>query len=1081
LKRRYFLILGIHLLFLLLTSRSILYAQPKRLQFTHLTSDDGLSSSITTSIIQDYEGLVWIGTYDGLNRYDGFNFVVYKNNPADSASLADNLIETMIEDHNKNLLIGTHNGLCLYDRKKDRFLNYMFDKSSPLKGINCIVAKITEDHIGNLWLATSAGLIYFDRIKNQIIHYSHDPDNRESLSDDNVEAVLIDKHDRLWVATRKGLNLLLPETGTFKHFTRSESKSDDLSNTIFIDMTEDWEGNLWIGSTEGLYCLKNNPDTKITDLVHYQHDVHDKSSLSIDQVISLYVDDVGNLWIGTENGGINLFNRENQNFWHYRKDDYDPKSLNNESIETIYQDKTGNLWFGTYSGGLNIAMKNRDAIINYQTLPGAPFSLSHNTVTCFSEDHLGQTWVGTDGGGLYLFDKQTNHFLRFNMDNTHLSSNSVLCMLEDSNKQIWLGTWAGGLVHFDSKAKSFTSFTTKNSGIQDDNIFAIAEGNNDDLWLGSFEHGLIHYQIKEKKFTEYTPENSGLINKMIIKITKYSKERMLIGSPAFFQIFSPGEDHFITYMSKPDDINSLSFPRITDILVENDSCVWVGTPDGLNRFNPITGSFKRYYEKDGLPNSSVKGLVLDDSGYLWVTTNKGVSRFNYKERKFKNFTKADGLQSNEFSERSILRTKGGALLMGGIRGFNIVYPEKIAENKCIPDVLITDLKIFNKSVEPGAANSPLIQNITETKSLTLSYKQSVFTLYFAVMDFSIPEKNQYAYKMENFDKEWINSGNKREATYTNLNPGEYVFRVRGSNNDGLWNDTGTSIQINILPPWWNTLGFKLIIIFALIFTLAFIYFSRVRLLKNQKILLEKSVAIKTNELYELNASKDKFFSIIAHDLKNPFNTIIGFSDMLNEEIRSGDPERIRQYAGAINNSAVQTLRLLENLLEWANSQTGKILFNPIQINLSELVKDEFCILNDIAAGKNIEIKCSLPDNLTITADKNMIKTILRNLISNAIKFTQSNGKIEVKVLINNKKVEISVTDSGIGMTKETLAKLFRIDSNLSTPGTEKEKGTGLGLLLCKEFIEKHCGKIEVESESGKGSIFKFFLPLDINH
>jgi signal transduction histidine kinase len=381
-------------------------------------------------------------------------------------------------------------------------------------------------------------------------------------------------------------------------------------------------------------------------------------------------------------------------------------------------------------------------------------------------------------------------------------------------------------------------------------------------------------------------------------------------------------------------------------------------------------------------------------------------------------------------------------------------------------------------VIPGAENSPLIQNITETKALTLSHKQSVFTLYFAVMDFSAPEKNQYAYMLGNFDKEWIYPGNKREATYTNLNPGKYVFRVKGSNNDGAWNETGTFIRITILPPWWSTWWFRIIIVSAIILIFASVFLSRVRQLRNQKILLENSVAIKTAELHELNASKDKFFSIIAHDLKNPFNTIIGFSEMQKEELRSGNPERIEEYAGMINISAVQTLRLLENLLEWANSQTGKILFNPVPINLNELLNEEFNLLNDVATGKNIELKTFFPDNLTILADKNMIKTILRNLISNAIKFTHKNGKVEVKAMIYNKNVEISVSDNGTGMTKDTLAKLFRIDANLSTRGTENEKGTGLGLFLCKEFIEKHGGKIWVESELGKGSIFKFFLPLD---
>jgi len=349
------------------------------------------------------------------------------------------------------------------------------------------------------------------------------------------------------------------------------------------------------------------------------------------------------------------------------------------------------------------------------------------------------------------------------------------------------------------------------------------------------------------------------------------------------------------------------------------------------------------------------------------------------------------------------------------------------------------------------------------------------------MDFSAPEKNQYAYMMENFDKDWIYTANRGEATYTNLNPGNYVFRVKGTNNDGLWNEKETSIRINILPPWWNTWWFRVIFISSLIIILVLFYYSRTRQLKNQKILLEKAVALKTIELKELNTSKDKFFSIIAHDLKNPFSTIIGFSEMLNEEINAEHPVKIKEFANMINTSAVQTLRLLENLLEWANSQRGKISFNPRPVNLNELLMEEVNVLSDIAKTKNIDLKNYLPDNLTISADKNMIRTILRNLISNAIKFTHKNGKVEVSAAIGNNQVEISVSDNGIGMTREFISKLFSIDADLSTRGTENEKGTGLGLFLCKEFVEKHHGKIWVESVPGKGSIFRFVIPSEINN
>jgi ligand-binding sensor domain-containing protein/HPt (histidine-containing phosphotransfer) domain-containing protein len=828
------------------------YGQAKQLQFKYLTTDDGLSSSSAISILQDYKGFIWIGTYDGLNRYDGFNFLVYKNDPVDSTSLSGNLVRTIFEDHNNNLFIGTQNSLCLYEREKDHFINYSLEKSSPLREIRCTVLKIAEDSLGNLWLATNIGLIYFDRLKNQIIQYTHDPDNPVSLSNNDLESVFIDTKNRLWITTRRGLNLFQPETGTFSLITQSENGADDLASIFFIDITEDREGNLWFGSTDGLFCLRNNSGKKNISLTHYQHNPRDKHSLSNNRVKSLYVDDVGNLWIGTENGGVNLFDRKNQRFWHYRIDEYNPKSLNNESIQAIYQDNTGNLWVCTFTGGLNIAMKNSDAIIHYKNLPGAPFSLSHNVITYFLEDHLGQLWVGTDGGGINLFNNETNRFLRFNMANSSMSSNAILCIIEDSKNSIWLGTWAGGLMHFNSKTQSFRSFTTQNSSIPDNNIYTIAEGDHDDLWLGSFENGLIHYEIKENRFTNYTTDNSGLHNNMIVTIRNDFKGCLYLGTTNGFQFFSPVDNRFITYMHDPDNRNSVSDPSILDILVENDTCVWIGTQNGLNRFNPNTGFFKRYYEKDGLPNNVIKGIVLERSGILWVTTNNGVCRFDYRKGEYKNYTKDDGLQSNEFNQRSVLKTKSGAFLMGGTNGFNLIYPEKITKNMNVPPVLITDFRIFNKPVKIAEDNSPLKKHISETKELLLSYKLSVFTFHFNVMDFTMPEKNQYAFIMQGFEKEWNYVGSKREATYTNLDPGEYIFRVKGSNNDGIWNEQGTSIKIIITPPFWQTWWFRILMILFIIMAIYIIYKIRVRNIEAHRRELAIKVEERTHELKKAN-------------------------------------------------------------------------------------------------------------------------------------------------------------------------------------------------------------------------------------
>jgi signal transduction histidine kinase len=538
------------------------------------------------------------------------------------------------------------------------------------------------------------------------------------------------------------------------------------------------------------------------------------------------------------------------------------------------------------------------------------------------------------------------------------------------------------------------------------------------------------------------------------------------------------------YDSLTDSFKVFHFPDndIGAFYMDKKGYIWVGTnTHGLFMCNEDGTILKTYDVTNILPNNRIHAITGDSKGDIWFSSNNGISRLNPEIQSIRNYSKEDGLQGDQFYQQSFLKTRKGEIFFGGYNGFNSFNPDSLKENDFIPPVYITDFQIFNKPVSYAVPGSQFQTHISEAKEITLNWNQSVFSFSFVAINYTHPKKNQYKYIMENFEKDWnYTDASRRYVTYTNLDPGTYTFRVAATNNDGVWNYNGTSLKIIILPPFWKTLWFRLIIISLLLMIFASFFIIRVRQLKRQKIILEKSVELKTSELRELNVSKDKFFSIIAHDLKNPFSSIIGISEILKEEIRSGDTATMEKYAGMLNTSAVQTYRLLENLLEWANSQRGKISFTPEQINLSQLFNEEFNALNEMATAKNIELKSFIADNMTILADKNMLKTILRNLISNAIKFTNKNGKVEVNAIVDDRNLEISVSDNGTGMTKETMAKLFRLDANLSTRGTANEKGTGLGLFLCKEFVEKHGGKISVESESGKGSIFRFTIPLNLN-
>ncbi len=1103
----------------------VTWGQLKKLQFRSYTTDEGLTSSSVNCIFQDDKGFIWIGTNDGLNRYDGINFVTFKNDPADTNTLYDNSVLTLKEDHNHNMLIGTTQGLSMYNREKDQFLNYINNKSSPLRGINCTVRSIAEDSLGNLWLATHIGLIYFDRQNNKIINYTHDPDDPGSISYNETECVFIDSRNDVWAGTQKGLNLFQPESFSFRSFAGNNDQADNVSDAFVKYIIEDKEGYIWFATYgQGLFRM-HNTDIESGRFTGYRHVPGNSRSLVADRILSLFSDEKGDLWIGTENHGLDVFDREKEIFWHYRSNEFDQYCFDNKSIQFIYRDNKDNLWIGTFSGGVHISKINSDAILLYKNLPEISVSLSSNVVTSFLQDHEGRIWVGTDGGGLNLFDINTGLFKHFNSGNTNISSDAVLSVIEDSHHRIWLGTWNGGLNCFNGNTHSFKSYAMNNSAIPDNDILVVREDREGNLWLGSFHGGLIHFDTKANIFTQYTSQNSGLNNRMVIDIEEDSRGYLYIGTPSGLHIFDPGSREFVIYRNEPANEKSIVSERIRDILIENDTSIWIGTQNGLDRFNPETGIFTHYNERSGLSDNVINGLVFDNSSKLWITTNKGLSRLDIKTGKTKNFTKDDGLQSSEFNYKSALKTRDGALLLGGIKGFNVIYPGRIKENLKTPDILITDFLIFNKPVKIGGEDSPLKKNILEAKKITLSHKHSMFTFSFAVMDFTIPEKNLYACMMEGFEKDWNYIGTQHTATYTNLDPGEYTFRVKGANNDGVWNNEGTSLTIIILPAWWQTLIFKISAGLIIIVSALGFYFSRIKRLKTQQVYLEKLVKERTSEiedknsklteqayelnetntlleerqqkieeqtekleiqkeklenanihLTELNSTKDKFFSIIAHDLKNPFNTILGFSELMNLKYDNLPDEKKRRYAEVIYSSSKNIYTLLENLLQWARTQTDKIAFEPASFNINQLVEQNIILLNENLTAKRINVKKEIKESYDVYADSNMINTVIRNLLTNAIKFTNPGGDILISCNKKDGKIKVSIKDTGTGMSAEALEKLFRVDANFSTEGTQGETGTGLGLILCKEFVVKNGGTISVESSPGKGSRFSFTLP-----
>ena len=1059
----------LYIILILCIFRIAVMGRAPNLQFKHLTPDEGLSSSTVTSFLQDSKGFMWIGTYYGLNRFDGLEFTIYQNKLGDYNSLPHNLVFCLYEDSDKELWIGTARGLSKFDWGNDNFKNYMNDSTSVLNGIECNVLSIAEDSLNRFYLGTDIGLIVFDPKNNTFKRYEQKIQNQNDLGLNYIESVLIDSKNIIWIGTHKGPKIFNPENESFREL----SNDVDFLNVSIISIIEDHDRNIWLASNNGLFCLKNqSPQTY--SIKKYKHNTGNKFSLSANNIISLFVDKDGELWIGTENGGLNFFDPTNERFIRYRYDPYNPTSLNNESIHSIYQDDKGNFWIGTFAGGVNVSMKYSESIMHFQNLPGALFSLSNNIVTSFLEDSKGQMWVGTDGGGLNLHNVKTNRFQHFNSNTTNLKSDAILSIIEDAKKQIWLGTWGAGLNYFDPSSKSFQSYNKENCGIQDNNILTIAEDHSGNLWLGSFLTGIIYFNLENKTFTSKNTINSKLTHNMIHDIKLSHNGTVYIGTAYGFNIYFPRESKFNSYFHDPEDPNSISDNSIHSILIENDSTIWIGTQTGLNKFNPQTEIFKHFYKEDGLPDNRITGLALEEEGVLWITTIHGVSRYNTKTGVQQIFTKEDGFQSNEFNRNSIYVNRDKNIYLGTTKGFNIVYPNKLKHNKTPPRILITGFKINNKPVLVGDEKSPLKKHISETEEIILYNRQSVLSFDFAVLDFTLPEKNQYAYKMEGLDPKgvgWNYPSAQRSATYTNLTPGEYVFRVKGANNDGIWNEEGTSLRITILPPFWQTSWFRILSLLFIIAVLIFSYRYRIKRIKKINRELEERVHERTLQLETSNRELEAFTYSVSHDLRAPLRGINGYTKVIEEDFNNELSPDIKHYFNKILKASIRMSDLIDSLL-----QLSRILRKDIkkeQINLSKLAYEIAEELKGTIPERKVSIK--IQPNIFTNVDAGLMRIVLENLFQNAWKFTEpkSDANIEFGFYYNHGINNYYVKDNGVGFDMEYADKLFVPFNRLHT---ENEfEGMGIGLATVKKIIEKHGGKIWANGKTNKGSTFYFTL------
>lgn len=1072
-------------------------AQLSDLSFQHFNVEQGLSQSWVMSLEQDDLGFIWIGTSNGLNKFDGYNFTIYSSNNQVENSLPSNFIQSLELDDTGNLWVGTNAGLCMYDYKSDYFIR---QDSFTQQSVNCL---LVNNNI--LYAGTSDGIFILDIATNKILaELSTTLNNQFAIP--RINAIAANAEDNIFIGTSEGLFTFSLDKNNPAHEAKLIS-IEYLSEKNISALEVDSDNRVWIGTSEfGLYLLDDA--SKKEEIVNFHHQIFNESSIGSGKILALTVDNDGKLWIGIENYGLDIldlknFKTENASFHHNLNDPSRHNSLSNNSVYSIFNDNRGDIWFGIYGGGLNFYNNDGDNFKVLNHIHNEENSLINNNVNVI-EKRNGHLWVGTEGGisVLNLATHSYRHYTHKDGDFSTLSTNAIWSIYFDALDNVWVGTWAGGLNKLDKSRNKFSHFNFEEDNehsLASDNIFAIAEDSNKHLWMATMGGGLNKLSLE-----------SGLIDR--ISLGSSTNFSTLINELRHLYFNSRGELWFSTSISVgflnsitllpthfyPNFKDTLSFSGNGAYIIFEDSKknMWFGTDAGLNYFSREESTFKNYSIEDGLPDNSIKSIEEDCHGNFWMGTNKGLVKFSNaitipESPVFKTYDASDGLPGNEFNRRSSYKDEAGVFYFGGTNGITIFHPDSIKENTLIPKVVFTDFLIFNKPVSIGSDDSPLNKHISLTKELTLKPYQTVFTINFAALNFIASEKNTYAYILEGFDPDWNLVGSKKTATYTNLNPGAYIFKVKAANNDGFWCEKPSELVITVLPPWYKTIwAFIGYIVLLLISIFTFILLSQRRFKEKQALQFEKK---QREQDKELTQQRLQFFTNISHEFRTPLTLIYGPIEDILKNCLHKIPDEVRVRLATIYKNALRLNRLANELMDFRKLQFNKLKMNLSQQDICAFTRNVTNLFTEEAKLQKINLVLDIADKpVFLWFDPSMIEKVLFNLLSNAFKVTPEKGEIKVHLQLDSQPknseeeaqtswVSIGVSDTGAGLEQHQIEKIFERFYQTDNQSKTYYSSTGIGLSLSKSLIEKHEGDISVESTVGKGSNFVFWLRTGNEH
>ena len=1024
------------------------YNNAENITFSHISINEGLSQSTVFSITQDLSDNMWFATYDGVNRYDGYEFTIYRHNEKDSTSIAGDIARCVMTDSKGLVFIGTNKGVSYYNRATDSFVNFVIPSKK-----NVLVTDIIELSDGKYLVNSGNRLCVLDIVSSVYLE-----DYLPGELTEKQVSCIYKVNNTIYVGCMNGNLLAYSVEDTKFSLLSTYDIGARIQSVLLLNLHE-----LWVGTEgNGLMVI----DERSGDIVHYRHDGK-HGSISSNYIRSLAKDSNGRLWVGTFND-LNIYVKSSDSFIKYTNDQTDPESLSQRSVRCIYKDNQGGMWLGTYFGGLNYyhPLKNRFRNIRHEPYKN---SLSDNVVSCIVEDEKSRLWIGTNDGGLNCYNPSDDSFKFYRFDSgddgiSRESNNVKAVYIDEVSDKVYVGTHAGGMKEIDRSSGYIRHRYIGDSGSSSNSIYVILPRDKRSLWLGTLA-GLYVYDTVECSFTQET--DASVYGKAIYAMYRDESGTLWIALDDEMLRYST-EDGKLKRLSL--DVEGVSNIKTAQCIYQgSDGRLWFGTRLGLYSFDEKKGKLMHLTDADGLPNNVVYGIEEDSFNNIWVSTNMGLGCYNPLNGKFRNFTIADGIQSNQFNSYSYCRTSDDQLYFGGINGITTFRPELLIDNPYSPRPVITKLMLYDKEVRPGDGTGILKKHISDTDSITLDNSQRSFTLKFVVSNYLAGKHNTFSYILEGYDDNWLVTQSPRSVSYINLPHGEYCFKVRSANNDGKWNNNPTSLYIRILPVWYETWWARILIFVFLVIAISLVLrHFWVKKQMQTKLEMEHKEKIHQEEISQM---KMRFFINISHELRTPLTLIM--APIQEMKVRTTD-KWMKEQLGFVERNTTRLLHLVNQLMDYRRAELGVFKLRVIKTNIYSTVKDCFSFYEKLARHKSLSYNLiSDLEGTEVLADAKYVEIILNNLLSNSFKYTKE-GSITVNLSLNDGFLILSVSDTGIGISpskhKKIFERFFQLDS--------EHIGSGIGLSLVQRLVELHHGWIELESEPGKGSTFSVFIPQD---